>query len=159
MKKNIQQPSPLILLSLLIFGCTVQKIIPSEESTIEKIIEIPDRSKNELYISANSWFVETFRSAESVIQFQDKEAGKIMGKYVYFAQKGLSSIDIQQTISIDIKDNRVRVNINDPRYRLNGIAFIDYMPVNDRKTLDQVHVEWNKLIESLTSYLDKEVEW
>ncbi|WP_107822016.1 DUF4468 domain-containing protein [Mangrovibacterium marinum] len=50
-------------------------------SKSEQVIEVPG-TKDELYVKANEWMVRSFNNAKSVIQFQDKEAGKIMGKYL-----------------------------------------------------------------------------
>ena len=44
------------------------------------VIDVEGKSKDELYILANSWFVAQFNSGKSVIQLNDKEAGVIIGK-------------------------------------------------------------------------------
>src|SRR5690625_7103367 len=69
--------------------------------------------KDDLYIRTNGWFVETFNSPESVIEFQDKEAGKIMGKYVYTYSEGVYTYAVRQTISIDIREGRLRMSIRE----------------------------------------------
>src|SRR5574344_2909153 len=77
--------STAILLLVIASGCATMmgaKATP-EMRTYKRIIEIPGQTKDQIYIRANSWFVETFNSAESGIEFQDKEAGKIMGNYVF----------------------------------------------------------------------------
>lgn len=84
MTKSITYLTCIILAGFILNGCATMmgaKAAP-EMRTFEKVIEISDKSKDQIYIKANGWFVETFNSAESVIEFQDKEAGKIMGKYV-----------------------------------------------------------------------------
>lgn len=37
-------------------------------------------TKQELYLKAKEWFAHAFNSAQNVIQFDDKESGKIIGK-------------------------------------------------------------------------------
>lgn len=44
------------------------------------VIGCPNLSKNNIYIQAHSWFVNSFNSGKSVIQFDDKEAGTILAK-------------------------------------------------------------------------------
>ena len=48
--------------------------------TYSEVIETPGVSKNDLYLRANTWFTRTFKSAKSVLELQDKEAGKLIGK-------------------------------------------------------------------------------
>ncbi len=61
----------------------VGTVASSEKRTFKRIIEVPNRTKNSLYVSANSWFVDIFDYAGSVIEFTDKEQGRIIGKYVF----------------------------------------------------------------------------
>jgi hypothetical protein len=42
----------------------------------------PYRGKNDLFVMANSWMVKTFNSPQDVIQYNDKEAGIIKGKFL-----------------------------------------------------------------------------
>jgi hypothetical protein len=48
--------------------------------TYSEVVETPGVNKNELYVRANTWFTRTFKSAKSVLELQDKEAGKLIGK-------------------------------------------------------------------------------
>jgi hypothetical protein len=75
-----------VLLSAFLYSCgTMMGVKASDEARrFEKVIDVSNLSKSDIYIKANAWFVETFNSAESVIEFQDKEAGKIMGKVCFF---------------------------------------------------------------------------
>lgn len=157
----------LISISLLTSCATMMGTKASPEMRIfEKIIDIPDKTKNELYINANSWFVENFNSAESVIEFQDKESGKIMGKYVYTYYEGIYNHMVRQVISIDLKDNKVRITINEPYFKtigdaLNGIyaSGANYRPLVSQKGLEKAHVEWNTLTNSLVEALRKSSNW
>jgi Domain of unknown function (DUF4468) with TBP-like fold len=74
-------------------------------------------TKDELFIRAKVWLVNTFKSAKAVIQLDDKEAGKLMGKGVdtYSFKYGINYMDISggiyYTIQIDCKDNKARIRI------------------------------------------------
>lgn len=46
------------------------------------VIGCPNLSKNNIYIQAHSWFVNSFNSGKSVIQFDDKEAGQSSPKVI-----------------------------------------------------------------------------
>ena len=66
-------------------------------------------TKEELYLKANAWMVKSFSNSKSVIQFQDKEAGKIMGKYL---MKSLATDnEIYSLITISVKDNATKIDI------------------------------------------------
>ena len=79
------------------------------------IYNVPGKTKEEIYVEANNWFVHSFGSGKSVIQLNDKEAGCIIGKgYVdalgsnsgFFNQSDAAAWVI---IRVDIKDEKVRV--------------------------------------------------
>lgn len=83
--------------------------------SIVNIIQCPGMSKDQIYIQANSWFVNTFNSGKSVIQLNDKEMGVILAKgylpniaqQVGFAISYEVSADV--IFRIDIKDGRTRL--------------------------------------------------
>jgi len=152
----------LFLLPILITSCFPQ---PIPVKDYEKIIEIEGLSKDQLYIKTNEWFVEAFNSAESVIEFQDKEAGKIIGKYVVQITQGLYFYNIKQTISIDVKDNKVRMVVKDPYEKATGSTLggaqynNNYSPLSSQKRLSTIRLEWDLLSESLTQRLSEKTDW
>ncbi|GAH16190.1 unnamed protein product [marine sediment metagenome] len=58
------------------------------EIKYEKPIEMPDKSKSELFGMSNEWMVEQFVDAKSVIQFSNLETGTIKGKYLMYSPPG-----------------------------------------------------------------------
>lgn len=79
-----------------------------------EIIQVQDISKDELYNRAHTWFVNAFKSAKDVIQMQDKESGKIMGKGAFQYSIGalLPVLDMTVTITIIAKDGRYKYILN-----------------------------------------------
>lgn len=79
-----------------------------------EVIQMKDISKDELYTRAHTWFVNAFKSAKDVIQMQDKEAGKIMGKGAFQCSIGalLPALDMTVTITIIAKDGRYKYILN-----------------------------------------------
>ena len=104
----------LTLISLLLLTSCVVTQLPTEQTTLEKVINVPGVAQNELYVRANTWFVKTFNSAESVIEFQDKEAGKIAGKYSLNYSLMLSPFRSTQSITVDVKESKARIRIENP---------------------------------------------
>ena len=76
------------LLFALAVISTIQQVfsqeLPISEKTgkvcYEDVVKVEGVSASDLYVRANEWFAKTFNSANAVIQMQDKEAGKIIGK-------------------------------------------------------------------------------
>jgi len=166
MKKQISILSCTAIILLIASGCGTMmgtKASP-EMRTYERIIEIPDQTQDQIYIKANSWFVETFNSAESVIEFQDKEAGKIMGKYGFSYAEGVYTYSVKQTVDISIKDDKVRVIINNPLYKTTsglGETYYNatYSLLETQKGVERARTEWSELTTSLENYLQKDDEW
>lgn len=100
---------------------TEEKIsIPVDSSSklvsYNEVVQVQGASKEDLYIRGREWFANTFVSANHVIQMDDKEAGKIIGKgnsegfytilltpFTYF---------LNYTVSITVKDGRYRYEIS-----------------------------------------------
>lgn len=92
----------------------------SQEIVLIAIDSSTKGSKDELFVKANAWLINSFTDGDAVVQFSDKDQGKIIGKGITdFPIKdgfGISVIDhdpIWFTITISLKDNRSRIVIND----------------------------------------------
>lgn len=74
-------------------------------------------TQRQLYMRARKWFVDHFHNANSVLQYDDKEDGKLMGKafHVYDFESGVSTskVSIYFTLNIDLRDNRYRIQFYD----------------------------------------------
>lgn len=99
---------------LLFVGCASIEPVPDSEKQYEKIITVPSVKKAKLYELSNRWFADSFNSAESVIEYQDKDSGVIMGNYtfdtpgaaiLYWCNMG------KNKIALNFKDNAIRVKI------------------------------------------------
>lgn len=166
MKLQLTLLASILVIILTTSGCGMMmgaKASP-EMRSFEQIIEITGMPKNKIYIKTNSWFVETFNSAESVIEFSDKDAGKIMGKYVFNYSDGVYTYSVKQTVDISIKDDKVRVIIKNPFYKLTsgmGETYhsAQYTKLETQKGIDRARKEWSELITSLENYLMSDNEW
>ena len=83
--------------------------------TYTQVIDCGEQTKNQLYITLNHWFTETFNDANAVIKLNDKEVGVIIGQgYVSEIAGhvgGMNSyvVNIRPIIKVDIKDKKIRV--------------------------------------------------
>ena len=111
---------PMIGFGQIQYNDTLYKMelpLNQESNLIEfdEVVKVVGVSKSELYSRAREWFAIKFNSANSVIQMDDKDSGKIIGK-------GLSDIIIlfmgsktkemlHYTISLYIKEGRYRIKM------------------------------------------------
>ena len=100
---------------LLLYACSPSLISFTEDERFIEVIDVPG-SKNELYLKANDWMIQTFNSAESVIQHSDKEEGVVIGKYLMHGSVssgvyGAADTRVYAIIDIRVKDDRARLEI------------------------------------------------
>jgi len=91
--------------------------IDGQKVVFTKIIDSVSGTPSEIYTKVITYMAMAYKSANDVIQQQDKEAGLIIGKGIYSLK---SCMTCQHTIRIDIKENRVRVLIYPDRYIYNN---------------------------------------
>lgn len=89
-----------------------------------EVVTVDSATKNELYLRAREWFAKTYNNSKDVIQMDDKEAGKIVGKgafKVYAHNMGLRDYGlVTYTISITAKDGRFKYELTDIYHTANG---------------------------------------
>jgi hypothetical protein len=109
---------------LLVLSTFAQKETPSlpidpdtRMITYTEVINVDSSvSKLELYSRAREWFAKAYNSSQNVIQMDDKESGKIVGKAltrVYHKALGSNypSGYINYTISLYLKDGKYKYEI------------------------------------------------
>ena len=144
MKKTV-----FLLLGIIFFiGCSPLKMVT--EIKYEEPIEMPGKSKSELYGMSNEWMVKTFTDAKSVIQFSNLETGTISGKYLmYYSPPSQYTIEINfySIITIHVKDYKVQINI-DPQ------GFLPRSWGVEVYSMEQIKNDANRLILSYENYLE-----
>lgn len=95
---------------------------------VTRVIVLNDipKSKNEIYVAVNEWFIHSFNNGKSVIQLNDKDEGVIIGKgfvdnmghTMSFASN--ANISAYVLIRVDIKDNRMRITTTIQEYNINN---------------------------------------
>lgn len=108
----------LLTMAILIImtGCAINMQQIEHDTNFQRIYEV-EASKNEIYTRSLQWLAKTYVDSKEVIEFKDKEAGKIIGRgvnKVVFNPLGISPVYvyIRYTINIDIKENRIRIIFN-----------------------------------------------
>jgi len=93
--------------------------VNSETGLIEyqAVIEVENKTKEELFDSMNEWFSYSFKSGKSVIDYSNKELSKVIGKgYLPFKFFSRGDQSIEFLIKLETKENKVRYTITDCIY-------------------------------------------
>ena len=109
---------------------------------------------NSNYIKANEWMVSTFNDPQSIIQFKDKEAGVVKGKYImYSGQAGtqytLSIKPYYAIITIRVKDNASKIEISP----VDEFVVVDYMGKKVGFTPEMFTISAKALSESFETHM------
>lgn len=78
-----------------------------------EVINLEGKSKDDLYLYANSWFVDAFVSAKNVIQYSDKKEGVIIGKWYLEVKNG----KVEFTAKIGVKEGRYKYELYGFNYK------------------------------------------
>lgn len=154
------------VLVFILFGvtsCTVKKIIfDPQPPRVKNVENRVDKDNN--FIKANEWMVETFNNAQSVIQFTDKEGGIVKGKYVMREGYASNSIYVQSTptfyaiITIRVKEGASRIEIDAP----SGLYSMKQMGVEYGFTPEMFNASADRLIQSFDARMtstDSNSDW
>lgn len=143
-----------MLVSVLLFSCGTTKTLPSPD-TISKTIIISS-AHNSSYVKANEWMVNTFSNVESVIQFTDKEAGVIKGKYIMYGgqaatQYTAASRAYYAMITLRVKEGAARIEIAPT----SGFVVVDYLGTKVGFTPEQFVISANTLLVDFENHMNK----
>lgn len=89
-----------------------------------QVVDDINKTKEQIYVEVNDWFIHSFQSSKSVIQLNDKDAGCVIGKG-YVSDMGstmsfASNADISAwvIIRVDIKDGKMRITTTIQSYEM-----------------------------------------
>ncbi|MFI5136777.1 MAG: DUF4468 domain-containing protein [Sphingobacteriales bacterium] len=114
---------------------TIGLNLPIVNGTImhEGIVDVPGKTKNQLFASAKTFLLETFVSAKAVIETEDKEDGVLNCKGIHQVVLKLNfmydgSFNDEMIIQINCKDGKYRYRFYD--FRLSPTGFVGNTPNN-----------------------------
>lgn len=93
--------------------------LPLRDSIIiyEDVVKVSDTlSADKLFTMAQTWFANTFKDAKSVLQVNDRQSMKLIGKssqLLYRAFASTPATYIYYSVSVDIKQGRYRYRLYD----------------------------------------------
>ena len=87
----------------------------------DEVVPVDDISKDELYSRTREWFLNTYKSSEDVLELEDKEGGKLIGKAFNIipikTAFGVSNTRMWYTIKVYFKENRYKTVLTDIKYQ------------------------------------------
>jgi hypothetical protein len=114
------------------------------------VVEVAGATKEQLYTRAYEWLAKAYRSANDVIQMQDKEAGRLVGKGTASVRaRGLSAGYVRHTLTIYLKDGRYKYVLTDFVHESGGMKDVysggplespkaEILPFGGKKPWDEV---------------------
>lgn len=106
---------------LILGGCAGMQPVSESDMTFDRVVESKGSSKDVIYESTKMWIAENFRSAKAVLEYEDKEAGKIIGNgSIKYPCSGLDCVAkddwrVLFTMKVEAKDERFRMTFSNLR--------------------------------------------
>ena len=165
-----------LLIVFLLVGCSnssftylvkdIQRLdapLTKEQMSYQIIVDM-DKSREEVYDLALEWMMKTFVSSKSVIQYQDKTSGKIIGmsqvtlnvdkkKKNKYSTHISFPITCQFTLSIEIKEDRYHLlfaKYSKGKYRAPFAGVYKY----ELDIIKNLNIEFDKVSHSLDLFIN-----
>ena len=103
-----------LFLIIGLIGCAGLQQVKQEDLTIQRVVEVSDYTKHQVYDQCKIWIAENFRSAKAVIEHDDRENCTLIGNgIIKYPCSGIECIaksdwKVHFTMRIDTKDGKFR---------------------------------------------------
>ena len=172
MRKTQKKFKQMKLKSILLITLTVlanlaigQELTLDETETYsnQQVIEIDDQTTDKLFDKAMEWIALNYKSAQDVIQYSDKESGKIICKGNFSTNLFMKSGWIRHTLTIEFKEGRYRQTYSNFSYYSQGsgeMAFESKKMGFKKKIFGETSENINSATINLKKYLiSKDDDW
>lgn len=117
--------------------------LPPEQLLKQEVIEFNGIKKDVLFKKSLEWVATNFGSGKQVLEYQDKETGKIIGNIVTTKTVFLAQYRFFSTMTIEVKDEKARLS-----FQVNSLN-VDGTDAHTRGIID--NTEKDAAMESLKS--------
>lgn len=139
-------------------------ILPMIEGQVqfEEVVPVENVSKDDLYKRAKKWIVETYKSANDVIQYDDPSGGEVIGKGFFEVNWQATfmhtyKVNVFHTVNIKVKDGRYKFVINGFRVKFHLPADKYSPPVDGDEPLETFNKAREKNAAKFASVVDAEM--
>lgn len=157
------------MISLFLAGCAGLQPVADADRTFERVVEAPGYSKEQIFNGTKIWIAENFKSAKTVLEYENKDAGTLIGNgIISYPCSGLECIakadwKVPFTMRVDIKDQKFRLTFSNlnlswpPSYnRTYGAQPGHDAPIVNKSDLDTVRPVLLKFGDQLLASFGKE---
>lgn len=143
--KTITTIIAVLIVSIVQSQTTTATVFPLENGKVlyTGVVKVDSTiTKDELYKRAKKWFIDNYKSANDVIQMDDKDAGEIIGKG-YFEERFQPAIGagidmkIYHIITISIKDGKYKYKITNFTSKGTASGITSEAPLEDHINFDK----------------------
>ena len=152
-----------LAITLLLFGASgladAKRSPPltDEERTVVQVSEAPGFTKDELFDGAKRWIAENFKSAEAVLDYEDRGTGTIIGNGNMVIdppmKKGVSYYSVYRgrvgfKMKVETKDGKMRISFTGVRLLYRTTLGEDIVPQRrgDMDSIREKLLEFGPLI-------------
>lgn len=146
------------LLGVFLAGCATKPFAPVESSSV---VEVSGLSQQELFDKTRQWFSQYFVSGESVVDYENREIGTIIGNGIAQIGRdpfGMIGYSIHYNIKIETKDGKFRATTKITKHTNTDTSKtydVNYVSVK-REEMAALHVE--KIVSDIKSYVISQSE-
>lgn len=139
----------LMLSVLALAGCAGVMPMETKDMQMQKVIEVPGTTKDALFDKSRMWYAAAFRKANAVIQYENKENGRIMGNGIISISELGTPRDLKISVETEVKENRSRITVSgltlsDPRFGEMGVQ---------KRYWDEFKIQINDMMNGYEQYL------
>jgi len=157
------------MIFIFLAGCAGLQPITDADRILERVVEAPGYSKEQIFNGTKIWIAENFKSAKAVLEYEDRDAGILIGNGIIpYPCRGLECIakvnwKVPFTMRVDIKDQKFRLTFSNlhlswpPSYsRTYGAQSGHDGPIGTQGALDAVRPKLLKFGDQLLVSFGKE---
>lgn len=154
----------IVVLAFASCGYKPPVVTPVTIEPISKVFDV-NASKDQLFVRANKWMIAMFNNSESVVEYSDKEAGVVAGKYLLGKTSsrgtGLAASyvgpenNIFSIITIEVKDNAAKITLSPQTFERIESQYLTEYGINEQSAREKI----DSLIASFGESINTESEF
>lgn len=150
----------LLALALLSFhSCAIVKdgYNKDPEKLKEYIMEAPGLSQDQLFVAVNTFVTRVIRNRPNTIEYEDKEAGKVIG-YLFDEIRIGGRTEIRYKYEIDVKDGKLRFRFSYPQF-YSSTGRGGWSDLNALSLYNELVESWELIPDAVVALAKEEKDW
>jgi hypothetical protein len=137
-----------VLPLFLLLSCIAYKDVVTPK--VSQVINV-NGTKDQLFLRSNEWAIRAFANPQSAIQYNDKNDGKIIGKFLLNTTSSPYYIgDVFSVITITVKDKAAQIEIDPLPWKYSKASLYNgaYKPETAQKDIQKLVQSFKLFMES-----------